>query len=236
MASILHEQGNVLMEVPSSLKRLARLVVRGFYSVEHATVVDMLVSHPCMKEDDLVELLKFERKHLRAIISQLKADKFIKVRLRVETMPDGKTSKHNYYFINYKVFVNVVKYKLDHMRKKIEIEERDSTSRASFKCTNCAKSYTDLQVDQLFDFTTGEFRCTYCNTQVEEDHSSLPKKDARTLLARFNDQMKPIFDLLRETDDMKLDQSVLEPEPTNIENIRANMPNRYWELFIMNFI
>ncbi|XP_014678032.1 PREDICTED: general transcription factor IIE subunit 1-like [Priapulus caudatus] len=227
MASLLqHVHGGILTEVPSSLKRLARLVVRGFYGVEHAIVIDLLVSHPCVKEDDLAELLRFERKHLRAIIGQLKADKLIKVRLRVETTADGKASKHNYYFINYKVFVNVVKYRLDHMRRRIEVEERDSTSRASFKCGNCAKSYTDLEVDRLFDFTTGEFRCSYCNTQVEEDHGSLPKKDARTLLARFNEQMQPIFDLMRDTEDMRLDQSILEPEPTNIESIRANMPNR----------
>ena len=33
----------------------------------------------------------------------------------------------------YKVFVNIVKYKLDHMRKKMETEERDATSRSSFR-------------------------------------------------------------------------------------------------------
>ena len=34
-------------EVPSSLKQLARLVVRGFYSVEDSILIDMLVRHPC---------------------------------------------------------------------------------------------------------------------------------------------------------------------------------------------
>ena len=34
---------------------------------------------------------------------------------------------------NCKVFVNIVKYKLDHMRKKMETEERDATSRSSFR-------------------------------------------------------------------------------------------------------
>ena len=33
----------------------------------------------------------------------------------------------HYYYINYKQFVNVVKYKLDQMRKKIEAEERKVT-------------------------------------------------------------------------------------------------------------
>jgi len=41
----------------------------------------------------------------------------------------------NCYFINYKVFVNIVKYKLDLMQKKMETSERDATNRSSFKCT-----------------------------------------------------------------------------------------------------
>lgn len=56
-----------------------------------------------MKEDDICELLKFERKMLRARISTLRSDKFIQVRLKMETGSDGKAQKVNYYFINYKV-------------------------------------------------------------------------------------------------------------------------------------
>lgn len=58
---------------------------------------------PGMKEDDICELLKFERKMLRARISTLRNDKFIQVRLKMETGSDGKAQKVNYYFINYKV-------------------------------------------------------------------------------------------------------------------------------------
>ena len=36
-------------EVPMSLKRLVRMIVRGFYSNEHAIIIDMLVRHPCIK-------------------------------------------------------------------------------------------------------------------------------------------------------------------------------------------
>ncbi|XP_055609332.1 general transcription factor IIE subunit 1 [Uranotaenia lowii] len=208
-------------EIPSSLKQLARFVVRGFYSIEDALVVDMLVRNPCMKEDDICELLKFERKMLRARISVLKNDKFLQVRLKMETGPDGKAQKVNYYFINYKTFVNVVKYKLDHMRKRMETEERDATSRASFKCPSCNKTFTDLEADQLFDFATGEFRCTYCGSPVEEDSSALPKKDSRLLLAKFNEQLQPLYDLLRQVEDIKLAPEILEPEPVDIDTIRG---------------
>lgn len=97
------EDQTLVTEVPSSLKQLARLVVRGFYSIEDTLIIDMLVRNPCMKEDDMCELLRFEKKMLRARVSTLKADKFIQVRLKMETGEDGKAQKVNYYFINYKV-------------------------------------------------------------------------------------------------------------------------------------
>ncbi|CAK9817319.1 General transcription factor IIE subunit 1 [Anthophora plagiata] len=214
-------EGRLVTEVPSSLKQLARLVVRGFYTIEDALIVDMLVRNPCMKEDDICELLKFERKMLRARISTLRNDKFIQVRLKMETGSDGKAQKVNYYFINYKTFVNVVKYKLDLMRKRMETEERDATSRASFKCTNCLKTFTDLEADQLFDMATGEFRCTYCREVVEEDQSALPKKDSRLLLAKFNEQLEPLYILLREVEGIKLAPEILEPEPVDINTIKG---------------
>ncbi|XP_069056382.1 general transcription factor IIE subunit 1-like isoform X1 [Pleurodeles waltl] len=208
-----------LTEVPATLKRLAKYIVRGFYGLEHALTLDVLIRYPCVKEEDIGTLLQFDKKQLRTVINTLKADKFIKCRMRVETGANGKSTRHNYYYINYKVLVDVVKYKLDHVRRKIESDERDSTTRASFKCPSCLKTYSDLEVNQLFDPFTELFRCTYCSTEVEEDSSSLPKRDARTLIAKFNDQMEPIFALLRETEDIVLPSDLLEPQPTEIPEL-----------------
>ena len=51
----------LLTEVPVSLKQLARLVVRGFYPVEEALIVDMLVRYPCVREEDLAGKFLFCR-------------------------------------------------------------------------------------------------------------------------------------------------------------------------------
>ncbi|XP_044752962.1 general transcription factor IIE subunit 1 [Coccinella septempunctata] len=211
----------LLHYIPSDLQELARVVVRGFYSIEDTLIIDMLIANPCMKEDDMCELLKFDKKMLRARIAVLKNDKFVQVRLKMETGLDGKAQKVNYYFINYKSFVNVVKYKLDLMRKRLETEERDATSRASFKCPSCLKTFTDLEADQLFDFMTSEFRCTYCREVVEEDSSAFPKKDSRLLLAKFNEQLEPLYRLLRKVEGVKLAPEVLEPEPIDISTIKG---------------
>ncbi|XP_059701618.1 general transcription factor IIE subunit 1-like [Haemorhous mexicanus] len=213
------EEHNVPSEVPAALKRLAKCIVRGFYGVECSLALDVLIRYPCVKEEDLLQLLKYERKQLRTALNALKADKLVKLRMRVETGPNGKSTRHNYYYINYKVLVDVVKYKLDHVRRKIEADERDSTTRSSFKCPSCFSTYTDLEVNQLFDAFTETFRCTYCNTEVEEDGSAFPKHDARTLLAKFNEQIEPVFVLLRETEDIALPYDLLEPQPTEIPEL-----------------
>lgn len=210
---------DTMTEVPAALKRLAKYMVRGFFGLEHSLTLDVLIRYPCVKEDDIALLLKFEKRQLRAIINTLRADKFIKCRMRVETGSNGKSTKHNYYYINYKVLVDVVKYKLDQVRRKIESDERESTTRASFKCPGCLSTYSDLEVNQLFDPFTELFRCTYCNAEVEEDFSSMPKRDARTLLAKFNEQIEPIFLLLRETEDIVLPCELLEPQPTYIPEL-----------------
>ncbi|XP_063069674.1 general transcription factor IIE subunit 1 [Engraulis encrasicolus] len=212
----------VLTEVPPALKRLAQQVVRGFYGVEHSLALDVLIRNPCVREEDMLTLLQFERKQLRSVLNTLKNDKFLKCRLRVETAADGKTTRHNYYFINYRLLVNVVKYKLDHMRRRIETDERDNTNRASFRCPCCMSTFTDLEANQLFDPMTGTFRCTYCQTEVEEDEGAAPKKDARTLLARFNEQIEPVYGLLRQTDDINLSHDLLEPEPCEIPALKQS--------------
>lgn len=56
---------------------------------------------------------------------------------------------------------------------------------------------------------------------MEEDGSALPKKDSRLLLAKFNEQLQPLYDLLREVEDIKLSPECLEPEPVDIDSIRG---------------
>lgn len=205
--------GELLTEIPDELKKLAKYVMRGFYPVEHVLIVDLLVRNVIMKDDDLAELLKFDKKQLRIMLNKLKNDKLLKSTLRVETQADGKTNRHNYYFINYKVFVNVVKYKLDKMRQKIESRERESTSKALYRCVNCDKQYNEYDTGDLMDFMTGEMKCTLCGAEVEEDETAAPEKDTYMQIALFNEQMRPLFDLLKEVEHIKLSPEVLEPTP-----------------------
>lgn len=88
---------------------------------------------------------------------------------------------------------------------------------------------------------TGEFRCTYCRQVVEEDQSAMPKKDSRLLLAKFNEQLEPLYMLLREVEGIKLAPEILEPDPVDINTIRGYyliniylLYSKYVSLFFVN--
>ena len=70
------------------------------------------------------------------------------------------------------------------------------SSRSSFKCTSCTKTFTDLEADQLFDPMTMDFKCTFCSSPVEEDESAGPKQDSRQVLARYSPVTAPLIDVV----------------------------------------
>ena len=74
---------------------------------------------------------------------------------------------------------------------------------------------------------TGLLKCTYCSGTVEEDVSEIQQgNNYRTSLARFNEQLEPIFLLLKESENINLAPQILEPEPDlssiNLQASRAS--------------
>lgn len=166
----------------------------------------MLVRRRETKEDDLIEVLKLEKKHLRSLMEQMRKEKFVNVRLIMETDEVNKSTRRNYYSINYRMFVNVVKYKIDHVRRRIEADERDHSSRASFICQTCRKTYTDLELGQILDTSSGSalFVCSHCGGSVDEDPNVRPQIDSRLIQAKFNEQMSQIYETLKDLEMMDL--------------------------------
>ncbi|KAL5107638.1 General transcription factor IIE subunit 1 [Taenia crassiceps] len=200
-------------ELPVCLKRLVRTIVRSFYSREHSLIIDLLVRNTIMKEDDLCERLRFEKKQLRQHLHTLKTDQFIKSKLQLETDTEGRIAKIIHYFIDYKVFVNIVKYRLDQMQRRLEMEQRQTSSRPLYRCFSCNSAYSDLQVDRLLASQNDTLICVYCRAEVKEEEDNAQRSDARALVAKFHQQVRgPLDTLLKECDQVHLSSSILEPE------------------------
>ena len=205
----------LVTSVPAELKTLIRIIMRTFYGFELFLCMDTLLAYPCIKEEDLAELLKLEAKQVHQNLVNLKKEKFVNERPIMETSGDGKQKIYSYYYINYKMMVNVIKYKLDKIRIQIETEEKQSTTRAIFKCSECKKSFSDLETKEIF-FT---MCCDHCGGEVIEDESSLPSRSSRNLLAKLNTQLEIVFVLLQKLEHLRLADDILRPEPMDMSHI-----------------
>ena len=215
------EIGQVHNSVPTDLKTLIRIVLRTFYDCNLFLCMEMLMLYPCMKEEDLAELLRQDLKVVREYLLKLIKEKFINTKSIMETnSSDGKQSKHSCYYINYTMMVNVIKYKLDKIRIQIESEVNQFATNANFKCTNlnCKKTYSDLDMKDILS----TMQCKYCGAEVDEDTSPLP---TRNLLNTFNTQMKVIFELLSKVEHIRLADCILRPDLVDMTEILESIAN-----------
>lgn len=90
-------------EVPTSLKRLVHLVVRNFYTVEDLLIMNIIMKHFLVSENDIQGLLKFRFPLIKRRLNVLKKDKFLKIKLKHQIGANNKLKKINYYFVAYKV-------------------------------------------------------------------------------------------------------------------------------------
>ena len=56
---------NYVLGLPKELITLERYVLRSFYEFELYLVMDMLFHYPCIKEDQLIDILKLDGKKVR---------------------------------------------------------------------------------------------------------------------------------------------------------------------------
>ena len=100
-------------ELKVLLKRFVQLVAHAFYQPKEFLFIDLLVKNTILSEEVLAKRLHAEARQLRAVIHQFERDKMIRTKLVNSTpKPEGRAQKIAYYYIDYQMFVNVVRYRL----------------------------------------------------------------------------------------------------------------------------
>lgn len=204
----------------ANLSRLTLALTKAFYGDAHFIVVDYIQRNGCIKEEDLRQLIHFDHRFLRSALTQLKHDKFVKERL-VSEGQESRARKVSYFHINYRSMINVVKYKIDHMRQRLEVKDKNEVQRGSYRCMGCRYHYDAMEMDKIFDMRTQELRCWKCGQLVEIDDKIGPVEDSRSSITLFNEQMAPLLSLLQSLDDTYLARYLLEPPIKNCDESLA---------------
>ncbi|EFO91901.1 hypothetical protein CRE_12281 [Caenorhabditis remanei] len=202
----------VVDEIPEALNTILLMVVKNFFSNEHFLLVYHIMRAQCIREENLKARLQFDQKQLRQLLAQLKLEKLVKERIITQKNENNRTVSIIFYYINYRAVLNVVKYKIDHMRQKLESREQMDTNRAHYKCNACQSTYDTLDITRILDIETGRLVCWRCHGEVLADESVAPTKATRSAVARFNEQMNTLYSHICALNGIQLAPHLLEPD------------------------
>ncbi|KAI8881314.1 hypothetical protein K501DRAFT_189305 [Backusella circina FSU 941] len=114
-----------------------------------------------------------------------------------------------YYYIDYKEFVDVVKWKMYKMQTIVRDNLRTESENKGYICHTCEKQFTPLDVLSLVNMTDQLFHCDMCESVLEENDNAENVKGSQQVLTRLREQSQPIITLLKQTDAIVIPSSYI---------------------------
>ncbi|KAJ2845462.1 hypothetical protein IWW36_004771 [Coemansia brasiliensis] len=199
------------------VRRLVDVVARTFYEDEYVIALDYLNRHEIARTDVLGRYLHVKQKVVFAIYSELEKHRLVKRVWRMDEPAEASTfqkrGKQWYFYIDYKQFVDVVKWRMHKLQEQVRSEMDKEQKNLGYDCERCQRRFTILEAVALLDASTGQFKCDYCGDELV-DHTSLElAQESQKEASLIMDQFKSIIDLLRQTDSITL------PAPTPLSKV-----------------
>ncbi|KAI9246184.1 hypothetical protein EDC94DRAFT_394026 [Helicostylum pulchrum] len=196
------------------LKALVARVARAFYDPKYIAILDELNNAPPntngVREEDLVLTLKMTPRDIHRICGKLKEDRLIKMANRMEPRKqDQRLVPKTYYYIDYKEFVDVVKWKMYKMQTIVRDNLRTESENKGYVCHNCEKQFSPLEVLSLVDLSDQMFHCDMCEHILEENDNAENVKGSQQILTKLREQSQPIITLLKQTDSLVIPTSYI---------------------------
>ncbi|KAK7967352.1 uncharacterized protein PG986_001629 [Apiospora aurea] len=187
---------------------LVRSVARAFYDTahfdpRHIVIIDALITHSALRDDDLSYLMAQNTKDLHKICGKLREDRFIEVHVRAE-LREGqqRPSNRTYYYIDYRKAIDAIKWRVYTLDKAVQGNAVPASEKKEYFCSYCGSDWTAMEV--LDKMGPEGFMCHTCGSLLQQDPER--QSGGHEQSTRLNNQLKFITDLLPELD------SVLVPE------------------------
>ncbi|KAF3760227.1 hypothetical protein M406DRAFT_269221 [Cryphonectria parasitica EP155] len=186
-------------------KQLVRSCARAFYSlppydVRYVLIVDALVIHGALRDDDLGYLLNITAmKDLHKLCYKLQQERFLQIHVRQELKEGAvRPSNRTYYYIDYRQTIDAIKWRVYKLGKDMQVPTVPASERKEYVCPRCKADYTQLEV--LSMASRLGFACERCGAVLshEIDRTSAGHEK----VTRLNNQLKFITDLLLRIDNV----------------------------------
>ncbi|CCF58009.1 hypothetical protein KAFR_0D03610 [Kazachstania africana CBS 2517] len=192
------------------VKNLLKFVVRGFYGGSYILVIDAILFHSVLAEDDLKQLLSINKTELGPLIARLRSDRLISIHKQREYPPNSKSVERMYFYIKYPHAIDGIKWKVHQLVQRLKDDLDKNSAPNGYMCPICQTKYTQLEAIQLLNYDRTEFLCSLCDEPLIEDDSGKKNKEKQDKLNRLMDQIQPVIDYLKKIDDSRIEENTFE--------------------------
>lgn len=206
----------------STVRALLKFVVRGFYSQLHVLVIDAVLMHSVLAEDDLSHLLGIQRKELRSICSKLVDDRLLTVHVQKEEGPQQRPISRTYYYIHFTEAIDAIKWKLHSVVSSVKNELHADSNPQGYMCPVCKTKYSQLDAVSLLNYEKNQFLCSLCDVKLVEDDSGKTAKENQAKYSSLMKQLEPIVEYLKQIDEQSIAENSFESSLEKIIPAQAN--------------
>ncbi|CAK7264096.1 hypothetical protein SEPCBS57363_000897 [Sporothrix epigloea] len=178
-------------------KTLVRSVVRAFYETKHILIIDALVIHSALRDDDLAYLISMNIKDLHKMCAKLKEDRLLASHSRSE-LREGQQRPNNrtYYYVDYRQTIDAIKWRVYKIDKDLQGPVVPPSEKKEYFCDRCSAEWTQMEV--LDNVGPAGFMCHRCGSVLR--HGDGGNSGGHERSTRMNNQFKFITDLLPKID------------------------------------
>ena len=139
------------------VERLVKTVSRAFYNDTVVVVMDALLREKFIREEEMGPRLRLKEKDWRKVINQMEEELLIHhEKVLMEDMRQPSV-----YYIDYQMFVDVVRYRVYLMRKKVNSAQSQEIAEVKYKCPTCKRILGMIEA-MLCKSKDHKFICTTC--------------------------------------------------------------------------
>jgi len=190
-----------------TVRLLIRFVARGFYGKAYVLILDAVLLHSVLSEDDLSHLLGIQRKELRSLCSKLVEDRLLTVHIQKEEGAQLRPVTKTYYFIHYTEAIDSIKWKIHSVVQSIKDELHSGNNPQGYICPVCKTKYSQLDAIALLNYEKNEFLCSLCNEILIEDDTGKIAKENQVKYSKLMNQLEPIINYLKKIDDHQIPEN-----------------------------
>ncbi|KAF7865840.1 hypothetical protein EAF04_006005 [Stromatinia cepivora] len=186
---------------------LVRSCMRSFYDTKHILVIDALVIHSALRDDDLAYLMSINTKELHKLCGKLKEDRFLAVHSRPE-IREGQQRPINrtYYYIDYRATIDAIKWRVYLIDKAVQGNTVPDDERKEYFCPRCKSEWTMFEV--LDKRNQEGFLCHKCDFLLVHDPDN--NRGGHEQSSKLNAQFRFITDLLPKIDQVIIPANTFE--------------------------